>query len=58
MDLTYSPADETFRGEVRAWLEENLGGEFAGLRGKGGPGREHEAFDERVAWDRHLVGAG
>jgi len=58
MDLTYSPADETFRGEVRAWLEENLGGEFAGLRGKGGPGREHEAFDERVAWDRHLAAAG
>ena len=58
MDLTYSPADETFRGEVRAWLEENLGGDFAGLRGKGGPGREHEAFDERVAWDRHLAAAG
>jgi alkylation response protein AidB-like acyl-CoA dehydrogenase len=58
MDLTYSPADQTFRGEVRAWLEENLGGEFAGLRGKGGPGREHEAFDERVAWDRHLAAAG
>jgi len=58
MDLTYSSEDEAFRGEVRAWLEDNLGGEFAGLRGRGGPGREHEAFDERVAWDRHLAGAG
>jgi alkylation response protein AidB-like acyl-CoA dehydrogenase len=58
MDLTYSAEDEAFRSEVRAWLEEHLGAEFAGLRGKGGPGREHEAFDERVAWDRHLAAAG
>jgi len=58
MDLTYSPEDEAFRSEVRAWLEENLSGEFAGLRGRGGPGREHEAFEDRVLWDRHLAGAG
>lgn len=58
MDLTYSPADEAFRAEVRAWLEDNLAGDFAGLRGKGGPGREHEAFEERVAWDRHLAASG
>jgi alkylation response protein AidB-like acyl-CoA dehydrogenase len=58
MDLTYSAEDEAFRDEVRTWLEENLSGEFADLRGRGGPGREHEAFDERVAWDRHLAAAG
>jgi alkylation response protein AidB-like acyl-CoA dehydrogenase len=58
MDLTYSAEDEAFRSEVRTWLEENLSGEFAGLRGRGGPGREHEAFDERVVWDRHLAAAG
>jgi alkylation response protein AidB-like acyl-CoA dehydrogenase len=58
MDLTYSAEDESFRREVRAWLEENLSGDFARLRGKGGPGREHEAFDQRVAWDRHLAAAG
>jgi alkylation response protein AidB-like acyl-CoA dehydrogenase len=58
MDLTYSAEDEAFRGEVRTWLEENLSSEFADLRGRGGPGREHEAFDERVAWDRHLAAAG
>ena len=58
MDLTYSEADQAFRDQVRGWLEENLSGDFAGLRGKGGPGREHEAFDERVAWDRHLAAAG
>jgi alkylation response protein AidB-like acyl-CoA dehydrogenase len=47
-----------FRATVRDWLEDNLTGEFAGLRGLGGPGREHEAFDERLAWDRHLAAAG
>jgi alkylation response protein AidB-like acyl-CoA dehydrogenase len=50
--------DELFRHEVRTWLADNLTGEFAGLRGAGGPGREHEAFDERLAWDRHLAKAG
>jgi len=58
MDLTHSAADEAFRGEVRAWLEDALSKEFAGLRGMGGPGREHEAYDDRVAWDRHLAAAG
>ena len=58
MDLSYSPEDEAFRAEVRSWLEDNLVGEFAELRGKGGPGREHEAYDERVAWDRHLAQHG
>jgi alkylation response protein AidB-like acyl-CoA dehydrogenase len=47
-----------FRATVREWLADNLTGEFAGLRGLGGPGREHEAFEERLAWDRHLAAAG
>ncbi|WP_174184900.1 acyl-CoA dehydrogenase family protein [Nocardia barduliensis] len=50
--------DERFAADVRDWLEENLNGEFRELRGLGGPGREHEAFDERLAWDRHLAAAG
>lgn len=58
MDLTYSQADEEFRAEIRAWLEENLAGEFADLRGRGGSGREHEAFEERLAWNRHMAAAG
>jgi len=58
MDLSYSPEDEAFRAEVRAWLEDNLTGDFAELRGAGGPGREHEAHDERLAWDRHLAQHG
>jgi alkylation response protein AidB-like acyl-CoA dehydrogenase len=58
VDLTHSAADEAFRDEVRGWLDDALTGQWAGLRGRGGPGREHEAFDERVAWDRHLAASG
>ncbi|HKC29525.1 MAG TPA: acyl-CoA dehydrogenase family protein [Jatrophihabitans sp.] len=47
-----------FRLQVRDWLETALSGDFAGLRGTGGPGREHEAFDERLAWHKHLAAAG
>ena len=49
---------EEFRASVREWLADNLSGDFAPLRGLGGPGREHEAFDERMEWDRHLAAAG
>src|SRR6478609_5565642 len=56
------PTDQTdlaqLRTEVRAWLEENLVGDFADLRGKGGPGSEHERFEERRAWDQHLAAHG
>lgn len=58
MDLTHSAADEAFRAEVRDWLEEHLTGDFAGLRGLGGPGRDHEAHEERLAWNRHLARHG
>jgi alkylation response protein AidB-like acyl-CoA dehydrogenase len=49
---------EGFRRHVRDWLETALSGQFAGLRGTGGPGREHEAFNERVVWQKHLAAAG
>jgi alkylation response protein AidB-like acyl-CoA dehydrogenase len=49
---------EEFRATVREWLADNLSGDFAALRGLGGPGREHEAYDERIEWDRHLAAAG
>lgn len=49
---------DAFRAEIRAWLAENLTGEFAGLAGKGGPGREHELVDERLAWERRLGEGG
>ena len=54
MDLRFTAEDEAFRTEVRDWLAEHLVGEFADLRGAGGPGREHEGFEERRAWERLL----
>ncbi len=56
--MRFTAADEAFRQSVRDWLEANLTGEFAGLRGAGGPGREHELPDGRLAWNRHLAAAG
>jgi alkylation response protein AidB-like acyl-CoA dehydrogenase len=48
----------SFRQQLRNWLEDNLQGEFAKLRGAGGPGREHEEFELRLQWDRTLAKAG
>jgi alkylation response protein AidB-like acyl-CoA dehydrogenase len=50
--------DEDFRQRIRNWLEVNLAGQFAALRGAGGPGREHEHFEQRLAWNRRLAAAG
>ena len=58
MDLTYSEADQAFRAEVRGWLEQHLTGEWAALKGLGGAGRDHEAHEERVAWNRLLAEHG
>ncbi|MFJ7265955.1 acyl-CoA dehydrogenase family protein [Streptomyces sp. NPDC099050] len=49
---------EEFRTGVRSWLRTHLTGEFAALKGRGGPGREHEAFAERLAWERHMAAHG
>ncbi|MBC6461487.1 acyl-CoA dehydrogenase family protein [Actinomadura sp. HBU206391] len=49
---------DRFRAEVRGWLTRNLAGEFAGARGLGGPGREHEGHEVRLAWERLLGEAG
>ncbi len=56
--MRFTATEEEFRQSVRDWLEANLAGEFAGLRGTGGPGREHELPAERLAWNRHLAAAG
>ena len=50
--------DAAFRRSVREWLQDNLSGEYVSVRGMGGPGREHEAFEERLSWDRHLAASG
>ena len=58
MNLRFDEADERWRSEVRGWLEANLVGDFAILRGRGGPGDEHFALDVRRAWERALSRAG
>jgi alkylation response protein AidB-like acyl-CoA dehydrogenase len=54
MDLRFSEEDEAFRAEARAWLTSRLEGEFASVRGRGGPGDEHSAYEPRREWERHL----
>jgi len=58
MDLRFSEEDENFRPEVVAWLEENLSGEFAAVRGRGGTGDEGSLIEERKAWERRLGEGG
>ena len=56
--MQLSPQDEQFRDRLRRWLAGSLTGRFAALRGAGGPGREHEAHAQRLAWNRYLAAAG
>nr|WP_245190163.1 acyl-CoA dehydrogenase family protein [Leucobacter exalbidus] len=56
--MTSDVADEQLRAEIRGWLEQNLTGKFAHLRGLGGSGREHEAFEERLEWNQHMAKEG
>jgi alkylation response protein AidB-like acyl-CoA dehydrogenase len=50
MDLTLSPREETFRDELRAWLEDNVPGEP--------PSDEAEAFEFSRRWQRELHEGG
>jgi alkylation response protein AidB-like acyl-CoA dehydrogenase len=58
VDLTDTADDQAFRTEVRAWLGDHLVGEFAALKGMGGSGKDLEAHEERLEWDRHLARHG
>jgi alkylation response protein AidB-like acyl-CoA dehydrogenase len=58
VDLRESADDRSFRDEVRTFLEDSLTGEFAAVRGRGGPGDEHALFEERLAWERYLGAHG
>ena len=55
MQLSFTAADEQFREEVAYWLNDNLQGEFAQVRYRGGPGDEHHFVNERKAWERRLA---
>ena len=58
MDTRFSEEDEQFREQIAGWLADNLTGEFASIRGRGGPGDEHSFLQERLAWERKLAEAG
>lgn len=58
MDLHFSAEDEEFRREFRAWIDAELAGDFARVKGRGGPGDEHSLFEERREWERRLGEAG
>lgn len=58
MDLTWSDAEDGFRAEARAWLEENL----AAWRARHGDrilsGDTEEGFAQHLDWERTLFDAG
>ena len=54
MDLRFTADQERFRAEARTWLTDRLDGRFAVVRGRGGPGDEHELFAERLEWEQEL----
>jgi alkylation response protein AidB-like acyl-CoA dehydrogenase len=58
MDLRDGPEDVAFRAEVRRFLDENVVGEFAELRGRGGSGDETFGFEVRRRWEKVLADAG
>ncbi len=58
MELKFSAEDERFREEIADWLADNLVGEFAEIRFRGGPGDEHMFPQERKAWERRLAEGG
>ena len=58
MQLDFNVADEQFRAEVADWLQANLRGEFAAIRGRGGPGDEHHFVAERKVWEQRLAEGG
>lgn len=58
MQISFTPEDERFRQEVADWLAENLSGEFAHIRFRGGPGDEHSFVEARKAWECRLASGG
>jgi alkylation response protein AidB-like acyl-CoA dehydrogenase len=51
-------SDEEFRATAKAWLAQNLLGDFASLKGRGGPGDEEIGFEIRERWELVLGEAG
>ena len=56
--LASEMTDDEFAAEFREWLDANLTGKFAELKGTGGPGSEHQFFAGRLEWERHMAASG
>src|SRR2546423_4266251 len=56
MDLSFTPEEEAFRAEVRAWLDANLPSEWR-HRGAGGY-REEDDTNIQREWQRRLYEGG
>jgi len=54
MDLTWSTAEEAFRAEARAWLEENLAAWRRDCGGEPASGDTSEGFAQHLGWERRL----
>jgi alkylation response protein AidB-like acyl-CoA dehydrogenase len=50
--------DDDFRAGFAQWMKENLAGEFAALRHRGGPGDEDAFPAERKRWEKKLAAGG
>ena len=57
-DVELSDDLEQWRRDVAAWLADHVVGDYATLKGRGGPGDEEYGFDLRVEWERELGKAG
>jgi alkylation response protein AidB-like acyl-CoA dehydrogenase len=58
VNLAPTHDEEAFRKEVADYFEEALGGPFAAIRDRGGPGDEDAVVEERMAWERKLGADG
>ncbi len=54
----FAPELSAFRTEVCDWLSDNLTGEFAALKYRGGPGDEDAFPEERKLWEQALGKGG
>lgn len=51
-------SDDDFRSHAQQWLAAHVVGQYAELKGRGGPGDEEVGFDVRVEWELELGRAG
>ena len=58
MNTGFSAADEQFRQQVAAWMQQHLRGEYEALRFRGGPGDEDFAPEQRKAWEQVVASGG